>query len=172
MEDVLLFPVDPKPSDRFAGIRLEELSECEQESLIQLALSVLQHRHRPGEKIDSPDATRDYLRLWLSGRRNEVFGALFLDTRHRVLCVKELFQGTVNGASIYPRVVVQQAIACNANAVVFFHNHPSGVPEPSRADETITLRLSDALRLIDVRVLDHIVVGVEGTVSFAERGLL
>ena len=109
----------------------------------------------------------------LAGRSYEMFGALFLDNRHRVIEFHELFRGTIDGASVYPREVVKQVLACNAAAVIFLHNHPSGEPEPSAADEQITYRLRDALCLIDVRVLDHIVVGSGGrTVSFAERGLI
>ena len=103
---------------------------------------------------------------------HEVFGALFLDNRHRVIQVAEMFQGTIDGASVHPRVVVQRALEVNAAAVVFFHNHPSGVAEPSHADEAITRRLRDALALVDVRVLDHFVVAAGESVSFAERGLL
>ena len=105
-------------------------------------------------------------------RKAEVFGCLFLDNQHRVIDVGELFQGTIDGASVHPRVVVQQALALNAAAIVFFHNHPSGVAEPSHADEAITKRLKDALALVDIRVLDHFVVTAGECVSFAERGLL
>jgi DNA repair protein RadC len=101
-----------------------------------------------------------------------VFGALFLDNRHRVLEVAEMFQGTIDGASVHPRVVVQRALEVNAAAIVFFHNHPSGVAEPSHADEALTRRLREALALVDVRVLDHFVVAAGESVSFAERGLL
>jgi DNA repair protein RadC len=122
--------------------------------------------------LSKPDETRDFLRLRLADYRNEVFGCLFLDNRHRIIAVRELFQGTIDGASVYPRVVVQQAMEVNAAAIVFFHNHPSGVAEPSHADEAITRRLKDALALVDVRVLDHFGVSAGESVSFAERGLL
>ncbi|HGX93530.1 MAG TPA: DNA repair protein RadC [Candidatus Tenderia sp.] len=160
------------PVDRFANISASGLSESEQASLVKLALSVLWERYRPGELLTSSDATRDFLRLLLSERKNEVFGAMFLDTRHRVLCVEDLFHGTVHGASVHPRVVLQRAMECNAAAVIFYHNHPSGIAEPSMADKKITQRLKETLSLVDVRVLDHIIVGSEGTESFAERGLL
>jgi DNA repair protein RadC len=133
---------------------------------------VLSIKHRAGRVLSKPDETRDFLRLRLADYRNEVFGCLFLDNRHRIIAVRELFQGTIDGASVYPRVVVQQAMELNAAAVVFFHNHPSGVAEPSHADEAITRRLKDALALVDVRVLDHFVVSAGESVSFAERGLL
>ncbi len=170
MQNVL--PLTNDAGNRFAQIRPSELSETEQASLVQLALAVLQVRHRPGEPLQDPNATRNYLRLLLSDRRNEVFGTVFLDNRHRVLVSEELFQGTLDGASVHPRIVVQRALEHNAGAVIFYHNHPSGTPEPSRADEVLTRKLKDALSLIEVRVLDHIVVGSEGIVSFAERGLL
>ena len=122
--------------------------------------------------MSKPDETRDYLRLRLADYRNEVFGCLFLDNRHRIIAMRELFQGTIDGASVHPRVVVQQAMEVNAAALVFYHNHPSGVAEPSHADEAITRRLKEALALVDVRVLDHFVVSAGESVSFAERGLL
>jgi DNA repair protein RadC len=101
-----------------------------------------------------------------------VFACLFLDNRHRVIEYRELFNGTIDGASVHPREVVRQALTANAAAVIFAHNHPSGVAEPSRADELLTRRLKEALALVDIRVLDHLVVGDGDAVSFAERGLL
>lgn len=102
---------------------------------------------------------------------NELFSVPFLDNRHGVIQYKEMFRGTIDGASVFPREVVKMALSCNASAVIFSHNHPSGVAEPSRADESITKRLKDALALVDVRVLDHLIIGSEIT-SFAERGIL
>jgi DNA repair protein RadC len=125
-----------------------------------------------GDALESPQDTLRYLQACLRDRPYEVFGALFLDNRHRVLAFEELFRGTLNGTAVYPREVVKRALALNAAAVILVHNHPSGVAEPSRADETLTGRLQEALALIDVRVLDHIVVGDGETVSFSERGLL
>ncbi|MEW5756438.1 MAG: DNA repair protein RadC [Pseudomonadota bacterium] len=158
--------------DRFAGLKPSELNDAEKRSVVTLAMSVLANRHRPGKTLSSPEETRSFLRLRLADHRNEVFGCLFLDNRHRIIVVRELFQGTIDGASIHPRVVVQQALEVNAAAMVFFHNHPSGVAEPSRADEMITHRLKEALALVEVRVLDHFVVAGGESVSFAERGLL
>ena len=120
----------------------------------------------------SPNTVKDYLRTKLAGFEHEVFAALFLDSQHRLIEYTELFRGTIDGASVYPREVVKEALRVNAAAVIFAHNHPSGNPEPSRADETITSRLKDALALVDVRALGHVVVGGMDTVSFAERGLL
>lgn len=158
--------------NRFAGLRIAELNETEQTALVRLALSVLEIRHWPGQALPDVQSTCHFLRLRLGERRNEVFGALFLDHRHRVLCTQELFQGTLHSAAVYPRVVAQQALVCNAGAAIFYHNHPSGNPEPSAADTAITRTLQDVLALVEVRVLDHIVVGHGGAVSFAERGLL
>ena len=105
-------------------------------------------------------------------REAEAFGCLFLDNRHRLIAFEILFHGTVDGASVHPREVVKRALEHNSAAVIFAHNHPSGVAEPSQADELITRRLRDALALVDIRVLDHVIVGLERCVSFAERGLL
>ncbi len=167
-----VLPCIPDLQDRFAGIRPGELHEDEKETLLKLALSVLANRHRRGRLLASPGDTVDYLRLLLAEYKNEVFGCLFLDNRHRVIVSEEMFHGTIDGASVHPRVIVQRALEVNAAAVIIYHNHPSGVAEPSRADESLTRRLKDALALVDVRVLDHFVVSAEGCVSFAERGLL
>jgi DNA repair protein RadC len=122
--------------------------------------------------LTSPDAVRDYLRLTLAARENEVFVALFCDSQHRLIAADELFRGTLAQTSVYPREIVKAALARNAAAVIFAHNHPSGVAEPSRADELLTQSLKAALALIDVRTLDHFVVAGGQVVSFAERGLL
>ena len=149
-----------------------DLNTAEQNKVITLALNILTERHLPGHALTSPKETIEYLRLRFSEYKNEVFCALFLDNRHRVLGFEELFFGTINGASVHPRVVVQRCMDVNAAAIIFAHNHPSGVSEPSHADKAITNRLKDALEILDVRVLDHIVVGAEGVTSFAETGLL
>jgi DNA repair protein RadC len=115
---------------------------------------------------------RRYLRLRLGGRPREVFCAMFLDSQHRLIAFRELFLGTIDSASVHPREVLRETLALNAAALIFVHNHPSGVAEPSTSDVRITERLRHALQLIDVRVLDHIVVGADATVSMAERGLL
>jgi len=164
--------VEALVEDRLSGLKPADLNDVEKQSVITLAMKVLSIKHRAGRVLSKPDETRDFLRLRLADYRNEVFGCLFLDNRHRIIAVRELFQGTIDGASVYPRVVVQQAMEVNAAAVVFFHNHPSGVAEPSHADEAITRRLKDALALVDVRVLDHFVVSAGESVSFAESGLL
>jgi DNA repair protein RadC len=158
--------------DRFHGLSPAQLNSEEQQSLMTLALTLLEEKHRPGEALTSPDDTRRYLRLRLAGYQNEVFGCVFLSNRHHVIEVAELFQGTIDGASVHPRVVVQRALACNAAALILFHNHPSGVCEPSHADEAITRRLKEALALIDVRIIDHLVLTAGEAVSLAERGAI
>ncbi len=150
---------------------LGEAKYVQLQATLELARRHLQATLERGDVLTSPDATRRYLSARLRDKPQEVFAVLFLDNRHRVLAFEELFHGTVDGASVHPREVVRRVLAHNAAAVILAHNHPSGVAEPSRADEAITRRLKDALALVDVRVLDHIVVG-EDMVSFAERGLL
>jgi DNA repair protein RadC len=125
-----------------------------------------------GSTLGGPEDTRRFLDARLRGYPYEVFACLFLDNRHRVIAFEELFNGTIDGASVHPREVIRRALERNAAAVILAHNHPSGVAEPSRADQALTRRLQDALALVDVRVLDHIVVGDGLAVSFAERGLL
>lgn len=124
------------------------------------------------DSLENPETTRRFLASRLRHLPHEVFACLFLDNRHRVIAFEELFRGTIDGASVHPREVVRRALAHNAAAVILSHNHPSGVAEPSRADIQLTRRLSEALALIDVRVLDHFVVGDDNGVSFAERGLI
>ena len=165
-------PQTVSPKNRFAAMTIAKLNDAEKLSLTALAFAVLQDQHRPGMALPSPDCTRQFLRMLLVDRRTEIFGCVFLDNQHRVIETAELFQGTVDSATVYPRVVVQQSLALNAAAVMFFHNHPSGVAEPSMADEAITRRLKEALALVDIRVLDHFVVSAGDSVSFAERGLM
>ncbi len=161
-----------KRKDRFADLKTSTLNDSERCSLLALAMKVLSARHHRGRTLKSPDDTQAYLRLRLADKRAELFGCLYLDNRHRVLELCELFHGTIDGTSVYPRVVVQQALEVNASAVILFHNHPSGVAEPSQADEMITRRLKSALELIDVRVLDHFIVAAGESVSMASRGLV
>ena len=139
---------------------------------LELGRRYLESSISRGQVLASPKDTRDYLRAKLRAYPYEVFACLFLDNRHRVICFEELFTGTIDGASVHPREIVRRALFHNAAATIFAHNHPSGVAEPSHADEAITKRLQAALALVDVRVLDHFVVGDQETVSMAERGLL
>ncbi|CBL44107.1 DNA repair protein [gamma proteobacterium HdN1] len=124
------------------------------------------------EAFTSPERVGRYLQAQLRSHQREVFAALFLDSQHRLIQYRELFYGTLDSAAVYPREVVKEALRCNAGALIFAHNHPSGVAEPSQADRSITLRLRDALSLVDIRVLDHLVVGDCEVVSLAARGML
>ena len=143
-----------------------------QDQTIQRALKILERRIRDGPALASPAAVRDYLRLLLHDRPHEVFVCVFLDSQQRVIACDELFRGTLAQTSVYPREVVKAALAHNAAAVIFAHNHPSGIAEPSRADELLTQSLKQALALVDIRALDHFVVAGSALVSFAERGLM
>jgi len=122
--------------------------------------------------FDAPQVVKDYLAVRLGGQEREVFAVVFLDSQHQVIDYREMFFGTLSQTSVHPREVVKAALSLNAGAVILAHNHPSGVPEPSRADEMLTQSLKATLATVDVRVLDHIVIGGGKAVSFAERGLL
>lgn len=122
--------------------------------------------------LTAPQSVRDYLRLFFAGQEHESFVVLFLDAQNRLIAAKEMFRGTLTQTSVYPREIVKEALRQNAGAVIFSHNHPSGVAEPSRADELLTSNLKQALALVDVKVLDHFIVAGAATISFAERGLL
>jgi DNA repair protein RadC len=141
-------------------------------ALMETARRALSQQLADQPVFDSPGRVKDYLALHLGGRSQEVFAVLFLDGQHKLIRLEEMFRGTLTQTSVYPREVVKRALTLNAGAVVLAHNHPSGLAEPSRADEYLTQTLKSALQLVDVRVLDHIVVGQGQTVSLAERGLL
>ncbi len=143
-------------------------------AIIARALHILEGRARYAENLllTSPDAARDYCRLKLGALPHEVFGVLWLDAQNRLIAFEEMFRGTLTQTSVYPREIVKAALAYNAAAVILAHNHPSGIPEPSSADERLTQVLKDALALVDVKVLDHLVVASQGVTSFAERGLI
>jgi DNA repair protein RadC len=138
----------------------------------ELLLRNLRRQMQKGPLMDSPQALRDWLRLYCAGLEHEVFLVLYLDAMHRLIEAQELFRGTLTQTSVYPRELVKGALLHNAAAVAVAHNHPSGQAEPSRADEFLTQTLKSALTLVDVRVLDHFVVAGDNVVSFAERGLL
>jgi len=141
-------------------------------ALKELACRYFEQTLPIGEAIRSPLDTETFLLARLRDRPHEVFCCLYLDNRHRVLLFEELFRGTIDGTSVYPREVVKQALAINAAAIILAHNHPSGVAEPSQADERITRRVKSALDLVDIRLLDHLVIGDGTTTSLASRGLL
>lgn len=142
------------------------------EEIISTARAYIARRVRRGSALTSSAALKDFLRVTLGAREFETFCVLFLDSRHRLIEFVELFRGSLTGASVHPREVVKEALARNAGAVILVHPHPSGIAEPSQADELITRRLQEALQLIDVRVLDHLIVAGDEILSFAERGLL
>lgn len=141
-------------------------------AVLELARRALREELRAKSALTSPGAVRDYLRLALGGLPHEVFVCLYLDAQHRVTGSAELFRGTLTQTSVYPREVVKAALAANAAAVIFAHNHPSGVAQPSQADELLTRQLREALALVEVKVLDHFIVAGNQSLSFAERGLL
>lgn len=142
------------------------------QAVMEMARRALREKLSTGNALNSPSAVRDYLRMKLQALPHEVFVVLFLDAQNRVIGSEELFRGTLTQTSVYPREVVKRALHHNAGAVIFAHNHPSGVAEPSHADETLTQALKQALALVDVRVLDHFIVAGSGVLSFAERGLI
>ena len=142
------------------------------DELISGALKVLEKRALYGDALSSPAAVRDYLRLRLGTLEHEVFACVWLDAQHRALWMEELFRGTLTQTSVYPREVVKAALKVNAAAVIFAHNHPSGMAQPSQADELLTRTLKEALALVEVVVLDHFVVAGTNLLSFAERGLI
>ena len=139
---------------------------------IQRALKILSARIQSTDVLSSPGAVRDYLRLLLTGKEHEVFVCVFLDAQNHVIACDEMFRGTLTQTSVYPREIVKTSLSYNAAAVILCHNHPSGVSEPSAADRSLTRALTDALALVDVRVLDHFIVSAGDGMSFAERGLL
>ena len=142
------------------------------DQILEAVRQAIEHKMQRGASFSSPAAVKEYLRAKLAGFEHEVFAVLFLDTQHRLIEYAEMFRGTIDSASVYPRELVKEALRLNAAAVVVSHNHPSGNPEPSRVDEVLTQRLKEALTLVDVRTLDHIIVAGNSTTSFAERGLI
>ncbi|MEM6961828.1 MAG: DNA repair protein RadC [Myxococcota bacterium] len=142
------------------------------DEVMEAARMYASEKLRRSKLLESPSDSQDFLMAKLANLEHEVFAAIWLDNRHRVIAFEEIFRGTIDGTSVYPREIVKSALKHNAAAVVFSHNHPSGIAEPSRADEAITQRLVSALTLVDIRVLDHIVVGADSCVSLAARGLL
>lgn len=142
------------------------------QAALELARRYLFCRISRGQALASPAEVRQFLQLKLRALPHEVFACLFLDNQHVIIAYEELFRGTIDGASVYPREIVKRSLALNAAAVIFAHNHPSGIAEPSQADQRLTERLKNALGTVDIRVLDHFVVGDGDALSFAERGLL
>jgi DNA repair protein RadC len=161
---------DPTDTDRKTADLLTTLDD---DATITRALHILRERlNHCGSLLNSPQRVREYLTLSIAALPHEEFGILWLDAQNRLIADDRLFRGTLTQTSVYPREVVKAALARNAAACVLYHNHPSGEPEPSRADELLTRTLKEALGLVDVRVLDHLIAAADRVVSFAERGLL
>lgn len=164
---------EPASADRLlVRGEYDELRAATASEIIAAARRAMTRRVRRGTAMDSPRAVREFLTIKLGHLEHELFAVLLLDTRHRLIEYVELFRGTIDGASVHPREVVKLALARNAAALVLAHPHPSGAAEPSQADELVTRRLREALALVDIRVLDHIVIAGGEAISFAERGLL
>jgi DNA repair protein RadC len=173
LQDGGFFALLQATPDTLKGIKgLGPAKRAELLAVMEMARRALAQQMQMAPVFDSPARVKDYLALHLGGRTQEVFAVLFLDAQHRLLKLEDLFFGTLTQTSVYPREVVKRALALNAGAVVLAHNHPSGLAEPSRADEYLTQTLISALKLVDVRVLDHLVVGQGQVVSMAERGLI
>ena len=165
-----LLACDPAALGKVKG--LGDAKRAQLAAVLELARRCLREEIGARDALTSPGAVRDYLRLALGAREHEAFIALFLDAQHRVLAAAELFRGTLMQTSVYPREVVKAALRANAAAVIFAHNHPSGVAQPSQADELLTRQLKEALALVEIKVLDHFIVAGSQMLSFAERGLL
>jgi len=142
------------------------------DQILEAARQAIEHKMQRGASFGSPSEVKEYLRAKLAGFEHEGFAVLFLDSQHRLIDYAEMFHGTIDSASVYPREGVKEALRLNAAAVIVSHNHPSGSPEPSGADKMLTQRLKEALALVDIRTLDHIIVAGSLTTSFAERGLI
>lgn len=154
-------------------VREQPMDRYYPDKIIEEALRILETRLETAEfNVSKPEDARDYLKLKMAALECEVFACLWLNNRHKVISYSELFRGTIDGASVHPREVAKDGLQNNAAAVVFAHNHPSGEAEPSRADISLTRRLVDSMGLIDIRVLDHMVIGGTDVISFAERGLI
>lgn len=158
-------------ADRFATMQADDLTPTEQDSLVALALKILEPKVSY-DTFTEVAATMEFMRLRFARKQWEVFAVAFLDNRHRLIALEELFRGTIDGCSVHPRVIAQRALALNGAACLLVHNHPSGIPTPSPADLLVTRRIQDALDLFEIKVLDHIIVGGEGAVSLAQQGQL
>lgn len=142
------------------------------EEVLQLANRIIASKFRRGAKFQSPTDTSKYLIQKLHHYEHEIFAVIFLDNRHRILAYEEMFRGTIDGASVYPREIVKRALELNAAAIIMAHNHPSGEPEPSHADRALTKKVKEACSFLEIRVLDHFIVGGNQSTSFAEKGWL
>lgn len=165
-----LFAADQSAFCQLHGMGPAKFAQLQ--AVVEMARRALREELKKGDAMSSPKSVRDYLRLSLEGKKHEIFIGIFLDAQNRTIATEELFNGTLTQTSVYPREVVKRALHHNAAAMIFAHNHPSGVAEPSQADEILTQSLKQALALVDVKVLDHFIVGGGNAMSFAERGLI
>ena len=165
-----LLSATPAQLKRFKGLGQAKIAELQ--AIMEICRRVLEYRVKHNNALTSPDSTRQYLQMHFKGQDSEQFACLFLDTRHRVIALETLFYGTINSAAVYPREILKRALALNASALILSHNHPSGDPEPSQADIRITKTIKQALDLIDIKCLDHMIIGQGQIVSLAEKGLL
>ncbi len=159
-------------TDFCKGLGLGAAKYAQLQAVLEMGRRHLSASMKEGDLLTSPDLVRSYLSAQLRHQPHEIFAVLFLDNQHRLIAYDELFYGTIDGANVYPREVVKKALSRNAAAAILAHNHPSGIAEPSQSDMRITERLQEALNLVGVRVIDHMVVGDKEVISFAERGLL
>lgn len=164
--------LEASQSDFCKGLGLGSAKYAQLQAVLEMGRRHLKSSMQEGDLLTSPDLVRNYLSAQLRHQPQEVFAVLFLDNQHRLIAYDEIFYGTIDGAAVYPREVVKKALTRNAAACILAHNHPSGIAEPSQADQRITQRLQDALNLVDIRVIDHMIVGDKEVISFAERGLL
>lgn len=164
--------LEPHDTETVSGNTIARPEGVSDGQVLHWAESILEARFQRSNYLTSPTEARDYLKVILANHSTELFGMIFLDNQHGILGFNVLFQGTIDGAAVYPREVVKAALKRNAAAVVLAHNHPSGIPEPSLADRNITQRIIKALETVDIRVLDHLIVAGNRTVSFAELGIL
>lgn len=165
-----LFAADQRAFCQLPGMGAAKYTQLQ--AVLEMAQRALGDKLTSGDIMDSPELVRNYLRLTLQNKEHEIFFCIFLDTKNRVIATEELFSGTLTQTSVYPREVVKRTLHHNAAAIIFAHNHPSGVAEPSQADKTLTTSLKQTLALIDVKVLDHFIIGNGTTMSFAENGLI
>lgn len=165
-----LFAADQRTFCLLPGIGTAKYTQLQ--AVLEMARRALADELKNGDIMNSPELVRNYLRLTLQDKEHEIFLGIFLDTKNRTIATEELFNGTLTQTSVYPREVIKRALHHNAAAIIFAHNHPSGVAEPSQADKALTATLKQTLALIDVKVLDHFIVGNGTTLSFAENGLI
>lgn len=164
--------LEAKRDDFNSAYGLGDAKFCQLQAVLEMARRHLKAQLIAGDLLNNPQVVGDYLQTKLRHRQREVFSVLLLDTQHRLVRYEEVFEGTLDSANVYPREILNLALKHNAASVIFAHNHPSGVAEPSQADIRLTERLRQALALVDIKVLDHLVIGADAPVSFAERGLL